>query len=323
MPLLATIPENASIPTKKKYCLLRSSKKYPKALSPNTMCFKPSIEEENIFGNNEHDNFKQKENIYEEISDKDNIKQDNTYEKNDYGKSKPTNAKLPLPPMLPQDCGKMTVVLDMDETLIHSIFLKDIADQIPGNTKKRNKSIHTLDEPMIIWRLKQEADMILDVYGGVAVFLRPGVHRFLYKLSEICEVVLWTAGQKEYAEEVLHYLDPDGEFIPIHNRLYRNDTIEGRDKERLKDLRLLGRDMKRTMLIDNSLDAVRAAPNNTLLVEDFFGDPCDEQLESIWDFVSALDDLSDIRPALKMSLKASGVLEEKYSQRSNRSKGRR
>jgi len=69
--------------------------------------------------------------------------------------------------------------------------------------------------------------------------------------------------------------------------------------------------MKRTMLIDNSLVAVRAAPTNTLLVEDFYGDPLDEQLESIWDFVAALDDLPDIRPALKMSLKASGVLEEK------------
>jgi len=213
--------------------------------------------------------------------------------------------------VLPQNRGKMTVVLDMDETLIHSIFLKDIADHIPGNTKKRNKSIHTLDEPMIIWRLKQEADMILDVYGGVAVFLRPGVHRFLYKLSEMCELVLWTAAQKEYAEEVLHFLDPDGEMIPIKNRLYRNDTIEGHDKERLKDLRLLGRNMKRTMLIDNSIVAVRAAPNNTLLVEDFYGDPFDEQLESIWDFVAALDDLSDIRPAIKLSLKSSGLLEQK------------
>lgn len=314
MPLHTTYPKNDSTPIKKKYCLLRPSVKYSKVASSNTAYFKPSSEEENIFGNNEQDSFKERENIYEEISHENNIKQDNMYEKNDNDKSK--RANLPLPPMLPQDCGKMTVVLDMDETLIHSIFLKDIADQIHGNTKKGNKSIHTTDEPMIIWRLKQEADMILDVYGGVAVFLRPGVHRFLYKLSEICEVVLWTAAQREYAEEVMNYLDPDGEFIPSRNRLYRNDTIEGHDKERLKDLRLLGRDMKRTMLIDNSLVAVRAAPNNTLLVEDFFGDPCDEQLESIWDFVAALDDLSDIRPALKMSLKASGVLQEKYSHRS-------
>jgi CTD small phosphatase-like protein 2 len=193
------------------------------------------------------------------------------------------------------------------------IFLKDIADQIQGNTKGGNKSIHTSDEPMIIWRLKQEADMILDIYGGVAVFLRPGVHRFLYKLSEMCEVVLWTAGQKEYAQEVLNVLDPDGELIPVRNRLYRGHTVQGYDKERLKDLRLLGRDMRRTMLIDNSLVAIQAAPDNTLLIEDFYGDPCDEQLESIFDFVAALDDLSDIRTALKMSLKASGVLQEKAS----------
>merc|ERR1712038_1615794 len=282
-------PKNDNTQTKEKYCPLRPSVKYSKPAYSKNTCFKLSSEEENIFGNSQQDSSEKRENIYENRK----------------------YANLPLPPMLPQNEGKMTVVLDMGETLIHSIFLKDIADHIPGNTKKGNKSIHTVDEPMIIWRLKQEADMILDVYGGVAVFLRPGVHRFLYKLSEICEIVLWTAAQKEYAEEVLHYLDPDEEFIPIYNRLYRNDTIESHDKERLKDLRLLGRDMKRTMLIDNSLVAVRAAPTNTLLVEDFYGDPLDEQLESIWDFVAALDDLPDIRPALKMSLKASGVLEEK------------
>jgi len=314
MTLLALYPKNENKQIKKNYCLLRPSMKNSKVLSSNAACFKPSSEEENIFENNEQNSFKEIENIYEEISHECNIKQDNMYEKNDHGKSKHAKLpQLPLPPMLPRDYGKMTVVLDMDETLIHSVFLKDIMNQIHGNTKKGNKSVHTVDEPMIIWRLKQEADIIIDIYGGVAVFLRPGVHRFLLKLSEMCEVVLWTAAQREYAEEVLNYLDPDGEFIPIRNRLYRSDTIEGHDQERLKDLRLLGRDMKRTVLIDNSLVAVRAAPNNTLLVEDFFGDPCDEQLESIWDFVAALNDLSDIRTALKMSLKASGVLKEKCS----------
>jgi len=132
------MPLVATYPKKRQY----SKKKKYCLLRPS----KPSSDEKNIFGNNKL--------------------------------TKKKCAKLPLPPVLPQNRGKMTVVLDMDETLIHSIFLKDIADHIPGNTKKRNKSIHTLDEPMIIWRLKQEADMILDVYGGVAVFLRPGVHRF-------------------------------------------------------------------------------------------------------------------------------------------------
>jgi len=296
MTVLAMYPKNDK-QIKKKYCSLQPSVKYSKVSSSNAVCFKPSSEEANIFGNNEQDRLKEKENIYEEIS---------------HDKSK--HAKLPLAPMLPQDSGKMTVVLDMDETLIHSIFLKDITDQIQCNLKKGNKSIHMLDEPMVIWRLKQEADIILDIYGGVVVFLRPNVHRFLFKLSEICEVVLWTAAKREYAEEVLNFLDPNEEFIPIRNRLYRTDTIEGHNKERLKDLRLLGRDMKRTMLIDNSLAAVRAAPNNTLLIQDFLGDPYDEQLESIWDFVAALNVLSDIRTTLKMTLKSSGVLQEKCSQ---------
>lgn len=316
MTVLAMYPKNYNTQTKTKYCLGQPSMKHSK-LSSNAMCFKPSNEEENIFGNIEEDSFKKEENIYKEISVKDDIKHNNMHGKNDNVKSK--DAKLPLPPMLPQDHGKMTVVLDMDETLIHSIFMKDIAHNIPGFPKNGNISIHTTNEPMVIWKLKQQADMILDIYGGVVVFLRPGVHRFLYKLSEICEIVLWTAAEQEYADEILNCLDPHGELIPMCNRLYRNHTVEGRNKERLKDLRLLGRDMKRTMLIDNSLVAVQAAPNNTLLVEDFFGDPNDEQLESIWDFVSACDDLSDIRPALKMSLKASGVLEEKY----HKSKGRR
>lgn len=213
---------------------------------------------------------------------------------------------LPLPRQLPKHRGQMTVVLDMDETLLHSVFLGDIAAQIQGNAVKLNTNVDKVEETLIIRQFKENADVVLNACGGVAVFFRPGLHDFLEKLSKLCEVVLWTAAERDYAEPVLEYLDPDGTLLP--HRLFREHTVVWDEMNCVKDLRLLGRNLKRTMLIDNNTMVIRATPTNCVLIEDFYGDPHDNQLEIMWAFIEELNQLPDIRPSLKMSLKASRIL---------------
>jgi CTD small phosphatase-like protein 2 len=66
-------------------------------------------------------------------------------------------------------------------------------------------------------------------------------------MSKLYEVVVFTAGLKEYADWILNDLDKHG-FIS--HRLYRDHTRQ-RSGVYIKDLSRLGRDLNKTLIIDN------------------------------------------------------------------------
>lgn len=82
----------------------------------------------------------------------------------------------------------------------------------------------------------------------VYVSSRPGLKIFLKHVSDLFEVVIYTASMKEYADPLLDIIDPHGfitkrffrQHCTFHNGIY------------VKDLRKLGRDMKNIFIIDNS-----------------------------------------------------------------------
>merc|ERR1712087_100681 len=125
-------------------------------------------------------------------------------------KPKITIKSLPLPKQRHDHKDLKTVVLDMDETLLHSVFLREIKDVIDEQSK----------DVQILKNLKRSADFFYTnkKYGDVAVFLRPGLNRFLHKLSDKFEVVLWTASERSYAKPIIDFLDPQGTLLPY--RLY-------------------------------------------------------------------------------------------------------
>lgn len=83
-----------------------------------------------------------------------------------------------------QDIGKKTLVLDLDETLVHSSF-KPILD------------------PDFIIPVEIEG-RIVDVY----VLKRPLMDEFLAAVGESFEVVVFTASLSKYADPLLDLLDP-------------------------------------------------------------------------------------------------------------------
>lgn len=221
-------------------------------------------------------------------------------------KIKRTSSTL-LPRQRSKYYGKMTVVLDMDETLLHSVFLKEIDSLLRSKAKSKSsdveKEIYT-----IIEEYKENADFVVDTCGGIAVNLRPGIHTFLRKLSQAYEVVLFTASDKEYAEPILDHIDPERRLLPY--RLFREDTVEYKGTKFVKDISLLGRDLKKTVLIDNSVMTMRASPDNCVLIDDFYGDKVDRQLEVMWGVLTELNDLPDVRPCLRETFYISHKIEE-------------
>ena len=83
----------------------------------------------------------------------------------------------------------------------------------------------------------------------VYVKQRPYLRMFLERVAEMFEIVVFTASQSIYAEQLLDILDPDGKLIS--RRAYRESCIFS-DGSYTKDLTVLGVDLAKVAIIDNS-----------------------------------------------------------------------
>ena len=96
-----------------------------------------------------------------------------------------------------------------------------------------------LDETLIYFDLEKES-----------LALRPYVRNFLRNVCRVWEVVIFTAGLKDYADGILTELDPQSKYFT--RRFYRDDCVLI-DGFYCKDLRKLSAqvDLARVVIVDN------------------------------------------------------------------------
>lgn len=87
-------------------------------------------------------------------------------------------------------------------------------------------------------------------------------------MSKNWEIVVFTAGLKEYADWILNELDPDRY---ISKRLYR-DSCTFRRGSYLKDLKKLGRDLCRVVIVDNLPENFGLQKDNGIAIKSWFND---------------------------------------------------
>lgn len=123
--------------------------------------------------------------------------------------------------------------------------------------------------------------------GPGKAILRPGALDMLKSLRALStaerpiEIVLWTASVESLARVVLARLDPTG---TIFTHLIFRDRRWFKETGYTKDLRLLGRDMERVVIIENSPMSVTLNRQQSILVRDFMGHaPHDCDLKAVKD----------------------------------------
>ncbi|CAI0452175.1 unnamed protein product [Linum tenue] len=176
--------------------------------------------------------------------------------------------------MFPKDTQRrksITLVLDLDETLVHST-LEHCVDADFTFTVFFNMKEHT-----------------------VFVKKRPHLHTFLETVAEMFEIVVFTASQSIYAEQLLDILDAEKKLIS--RRIYRESCIFS-DGTYTKDLTVLGVDLAKIAIIDNSPQVFRLQVNNGIPIKSWFSDSSDRALLSLLPFLETLADADDVRPII-------------------------
>jgi len=96
-------------------------------------------------------------------------------------------------------------------------------------------------------------------------------------MAQYYEIVIFTAALQEYADQVVDQIDVNNN---IKLRLYRQHTSQN-GPFLVKDLSLLGRDLKRTIIIDNIADNFILQPDNGIFVSTWYDDMTDNFLKEI------------------------------------------
>ncbi|KAF3399723.1 Phosphatase PSR1 [Talaromyces pinophilus] len=166
-----------------------------------------------------------------------------------------------LPPPLPHLRGRKCLVLDLDETLVHSSF-----------------------------KVLERADFTIPVeiegqWHNIYVIKRPGVDQFMKRVGELYEVVVFTASVSKYGDPLLDQLDIHN---VVHHRLFR-DSCYNHQGNYVKDLSQVGRDLRETIIIDNSPTSYIFHPQHAIPISSWFSDAHDNEL---LDLIPVLEDLA-------------------------------
>ena len=204
----------------------------------------------------------------------------------------PTAAVL-ISPQTESKQGLKTLVLDLDETLVHSTFKR-------------------IESPDVFLEVTVE-DKLVPIY----VRCRPGLIQLLEAAYRHYEIVVFTASMEKYANPLLDILDPSG---LVEARLFR-EHCQRMGSGYVKDLRPLGRDLSQVILVDvkpiqNSPDSYTLQPENAIPIRTYIDDEYDTELMKLIPLLESLAKAPDVREALqKLNLTPNSLLPEIATQR--------
>ena len=175
--------------------------------------------------------------------------------------------KLLLPPKTQEFSNKKTLILDLDETLVHSSF----------TPFEKNDILLEVDFEGVMY--------------NIYVLVRPDAELFIKSVAKFFEVVIFTASISKYASPLLDILDKEKN---IKHRLYRDHCtyING---IYIKDLKKCNRNLKDLIIVDNSPIAYTFDSYNGLPIQTWTEDPDDRELMKLVPILEFLSKVKDVR----------------------------
>jgi Dullard-like phosphatase family protein len=135
-------------------------------------------------------------------------------------------------------------------------------------TDKKHTLVLDLDETLVHFEENNDGGQFL---------IRPYAQEFLVKMKEHYEVVIFTAAVKDYADWILDRIDLEKS---VSHRLYRQHTTF-QNGVYMKDLSKLGRDLSKSIIIDNNAENFQLQPDNGIYIKTWHDDPHDIALKQL------------------------------------------
>ncbi|CAD8095812.1 unnamed protein product [Paramecium primaurelia] len=166
-----------------------------------------------------------------------------------------------------------TIIFDMDETLMHC------------NEDENDKCQ---------FKIPIEFEDGERIVAGINI--RNFAKEIIQKLSEVCEVMVFTASQDIYANQVINILDP---YNNLCYRIFRDNCITIDDNHLIKHLGVLNRDLKNVVIIDNSSCSFAHHLENGIPIISFYNDEKDNQLIKLYRYLCQyILPADDVRPII-------------------------
>ncbi|XP_068753954.1 CTD nuclear envelope phosphatase 1A-like [Montipora capricornis] len=193
---------------------------------------------------------------------------------------------LPLSPLSIQRLRlvkRKTLVLDLDETLIHS-----------HHDGVQRQTVRPGTPPDFVLRVTIDHHPI-----RFFVHKRPHVDFFLECVSQWYDLVVFTASMEIYGAAVADNLDRNRGIL---NRRYFRQHCTLELGSYTKDLSQVNEDLSSVFILDNSPGAYRYNPDNAIPIKSWFADPSDTALLNLLPMLDALRFVSDVRSILSRNL---------------------
>ncbi|XP_019954153.1 CTD small phosphatase-like protein 3 [Paralichthys olivaceus] len=204
--------------------------------------------------------------------DEDEVFNPFTFIKNIPSQSQHSPPRLRDIPPKTRSTPEATLVLDLEETLMFS-------------------SLNVIEDAEFTFHTAFQ-----DNQYKVHMILRPHLKEFLQSMSKVYELFVYTCAKKEYAEKILDILDPQRKLF--RHRLFQDDCacILG---HYIKDLSILGRDLAKTVVLDNAPHTYPYHLMNTIPIKSWSGESADRELHKLISYMEKLSAAEDFREVLK------------------------
>ncbi|PWY83273.1 hypothetical protein BO94DRAFT_547749 [Aspergillus sclerotioniger CBS 115572] len=205
-----------------------------------------------------------------------------------------------IPPRVPSYTANLrspkspqkTLVLDLDETLIHSLA--------KGGRMSSGHMVEVkLSTPMTTALTPGGPPTTLGPQHPILYYVhkRPHCDEFLRKICKWYKLVIFTASVQEYADPVIDWLEQERKYFQA--RYYRQHCTF-RNGAYIKDLSSVEPDLSKVMILDNSPMSYIFHEDNAIPIEGWINDPTDNGLLHLVPMLEALQYVTDVRAFLAL-----------------------
>ena len=142
--------------------------------------------------------------------------------------------------------NKYTLVLDLDETLVYC---------------------HTNSN----YKIKSSNNILNDKINipKASINLRPGLHEFLHNMKLLFELVIFSSGTPDYVDPIIKIIEKDEKYFDYI--LYRQHITTDENGDTIKNLNLIGRDLKNVIIVDDIPKYFKLQKENGICIRPFYG----------------------------------------------------